>query len=158
MPSQKRKDDDLVPKDKPEPAKRPKGSQPELPLPNPLPEWNPLLVDNDIERGKPKLPRSVNRLSPIKLFNLFFTEEQLQVIVKYTNANAIRIQEDNIKKNYRRTRSWHPVNKYDIMRYLAGVIHMGLHPEARIVDYWQSYKDSGVIHRIREFISKERQQ
>ena len=160
MPSQKRKDDDLVPKDKPEPAaKRIKcGELPELLPLNVLPEWIPLVVENDLERGKPRLPCSINRTSPIELFNLFFTEEWLGVMVKCTNINAIRIQEKEAKNDFRRTRSWHPVDKYDMMRYLAGTIHMGLHPEAEVRDYWRDYEDSGVLHRIREFISLERWQ
>ena len=164
MPSQKRKDDDLVPKDtKPErPAKRSKGSQqqqqPQIPPPNVLPNWDPLVVENPLERGKPRLPRNVDRTSPVKLFQLFFTEEWLKVMVNCTNANAIRIQEDQAENNFRSTRAWRPVDKYDIMRYLAAVVHMGLHREAEISDYWRDYGDTGVKHRISEFISLERWQ
>ena len=164
MPSQKRKDDDLVPKDKPErPAKRAKDRQRqepliELPTPNSLPEWDPLVIDNDIDRGKPRLPFGTDKACPIELFRLFFNEEWLKTIVQCTNANALRIQEEDTEKDFRCTRAWHPVNKFDIMRYLAGVIHMGLHPEAEISDYWGTYEDTGVMHRIREFISLERWQ
>ena len=161
MPSLKRKDDDLVPKNPPEPpAKRSRGNElpSDLPLPNVVPEWDPLVIENVTERGKPRVPSSVNRSSPIELFKLFFTDEWLDVVVKRTNANAIRIMNEKSNSDYRRPRSWHPVDKFDIMRYLAGVIHMGLHPEAEIADYWGAYKDTGVLHRIREFISLERWQ
>ena len=162
MPSLKRKDDDLVPKHPPEPpAKRSKGNDElpsDLPPLNVVPEWNPLVIENQTERGKPRVPSSVNRSSPIELFKLFFTDKWLDVVVKCTNANAIRIIDEEKNTDYRSPRAWHPVDKYDLMRYFAGVIHMGLHPEVEIADYWGSYEDIGVLHRIREFISLERWQ
>ena len=99
MPSQKRKDDDLVPKDSQEhPAKCVKKTQQlepvlQLPEPNALSEWDPLIIENDLECGQPQLPYSVDRTSPITLLKLFFTEKWLNVIIKCTNANAVRIQE-----------------------------------------------------------------
>ena len=159
MPSQKRKDDDLVPKDQPErPGKRAKDNQQqeppiELPEPNRLPEWDPLVIENDLERGRPRLPHNLDRTSSIALFRLFFTDQWLEVLVQCTNANAAKIQAEEANQDFRAARLWHPVDKYDIMRYLAGVIHMGLHPEAEISDYWGNYEDTGVLHRIREYIS-----
>ena len=161
MPALKRKDDDLVPKNQPEPpAKRFKGNElpSDLPLPNIVPKWDPLVIENETERGKPHVPSSVNRSSPIELFKLFFTEGWLDVVVKCINANAIRIMNEEKNSDYRSPRAWHPVDKFDIMRYLAGVIHMGLHPEAEITGYWGAYEDTGVLHRIREFISLKRWQ
>ena len=111
MPSQKRKDDDLVPKDKQKhPAKRVKDSQQlepvlQLPEPNALPEWDPLVIENDLERGQPQLPHSINKTSLIALLKLFFTEQWLDVIVKCTNANAVRIQEKEAVNDFRRPRS-----------------------------------------------------
>ena len=98
MPSQKRKDDDLVPKDVPvRPAKRLRGQAPVIPPPNDMPAWEPLPINNCLERGKPNLPRSVNRSNPIELFKLFFTDEWLTIIAGRTNANAERIM--NEEKN-----------------------------------------------------------
>ena len=92
MPSQKRKDDDLVPKDVPvRPAKRPRGQAPVISSPNDMPAWEPLPINNCLECGKPNLPRSVSRYNPIELFKLFFTDEWLTIIAKRTNANAERI-------------------------------------------------------------------
>ena len=73
MPSQTRKDDNLIPKDRPEPAKRQRGQKPDIPSPNNMPPWDLLVIDNDLEHGKPNLPASVDRASPFDLFNLFFT-------------------------------------------------------------------------------------
>ena len=161
MPSQKRKDDDLVPKDALQrSAKRTKGSEqhPDIPEPNDLPPWDPLIISNDLERGTPRLPSSIDITRPIELFKLFFTDEWLGEIVRCTNANAVRIRMLAAENDFRSPRRWHPVDKYDIMRYLAAVIHMGLHPEAEIPDYWGSYEELGVSHRIYEFISLERWQ
>ena len=99
MPAQKRKDDDLVPKDKPPSAKRQKGSQQlpsDLPPPNILPEWNPLLVENDLERDKSCLPHRINRSSPIEIFKLFFTDKWLDVIVKYPNSRETQASRQSL--------------------------------------------------------------
>ena len=136
MPSQKRKDDDLVPKDAPErPAKRFRGEAPVIPPPNDMPAWEPLPINNNLEYGKPNLPHGVNRDNPIELFKLFFTDEWLTMIAERTNANAKRIINEEKNSDFRRPRSWHPVDKYDMMRYLAAVIHMGIHREAEITNY-----------------------
>ena len=159
MPSQKRKDDDLVPKDAPErPAKRSKGKAPDIPPPTAMPAWEALPINNNLECGKPKLPQGVNRSNPIGLFKLFFTDEWLTIIAERTNTNAERIMNEEKNSDFRRPRSWHPVDKYDMMRYLAAVIHMGIHPEAEITDYWASIEDTGVQHRIPEYISLKRWQ
>ena len=93
MPSRKtqRKDDDLVPKiDKLEPL--PKGSKKtELPELDLLPEWNPLPIGNESEYGQPNSLSGINNARSIKLFQLFFTEEWMENIIEYTNANAERI-------------------------------------------------------------------
>ena len=159
MPSRKRKDDDLVPKDAPErPAKRVRGQAPAIPPPTAMPAWEPLPIDNDLDRGKPKLPHNINRSNPIELFKLFFTDEWLTIIAERNNANAERIMNEDKNSDYRRPRLWHPVDRYDIMRYLTAVIHMGIHPEAEITNYWVSMQDTGVQHRIPDYISLERWQ
>ena len=159
MPSKRRKDDDLVPKDVPErPAKCSRRKAPLIPPPTAMPAWNPLPINNDLERGKPDVPRSVDRSNPIELFKLFFTDEWLIIIAQCTNDNAERIINEEKNCDYRSPRAWHPTDRFDMMRYLAAVIHMGLHPEAEITDYWAAYEDTGVQHRIREYISLERWQ
>ena len=84
--------------------------------------------------------------------------EWLNLMVKCINANAERFQEKAAENDFRYTRAWHPFDKFDTLTYLAGVIHMGLHPEAEISDYWGDMKDTGVTHRIREYISLKRWQ
>ena len=78
-PSQKCPDDDLVPKDNPatKRVKTESQQQPKIPPPNNLPEQDPLIIKNDLERSKPKLPSGVNKESPIKLFKLFLMDEWL---------------------------------------------------------------------------------
>ena len=159
MPSHKRPDDDLVPKGQPELLLE-TCQQLKLPTPNVLPEWDPLVIQNDLDYGEPNLPSSVNRRCPIELFKLFFTDEWLDIIVRCTNTNAANIQAQGKAKNhdFRYARSWHPITKYELIAYLAAAIHRGLHPEPKIKDYWRSYKTSGVWHRIRESISRNRWQ
>ena len=89
MPSRRRQDDDLVPKDNPQPVAN-DSQLPNLPIPNLLPDWDPLAIKNDLERGKHNIPPGINRASLIELFKLFFTEEWLRNIVRFTNINATR--------------------------------------------------------------------
>ena len=159
MPSYKRPDDDLVPKGQPEPLLE-TCQQLKLPAPDILPEWEPLVIQNELDYGEPNLPSNVDRRCLIELFKLFFTDEWLDIIVRCTNANAANIQAQGRAKHagLRYARSWHPIIKYELMAYLAAVIHMGLHPEPKIKDYWRSYKASGVLHCVRESISRNRWQ
>ena len=157
MPSRgtTRKDDDLVPKvDKIEPL--PQGSKkPPLPTPGLLPRWNPLPIENEIDQGQPNLPPGIDNTRSIDLFRLFFTNTWLENIVEFTNTDAeniLRRQEQNTPHQ----RPWHPMTKEELYAYLAGVIHMGIHKEPQIEQYWST--TSGVYHRIRDYISAERWQ
>ena len=110
-----------------------------------MPVWEPLSIDNDLESGKPNVPYRIDRASPIELFQLFFTDKWLRIITERTNTNTKRIIDKLDKNDYCRPQAWHPVDRFDIMRYLAAVIYMGLYP----------YKDRGVQHYIYKFISLE---
>ena len=98
----------------------------------------------------------IDQTRPIELFKLFFTERWLEKIVQYTNINAIRIQDEEATGETPHQRYWHPVTKYELYAYFAGVIHMGIHKEAQIEDYWRDYTSFGVQHRIRDFIGAKR--
>ena len=94
MPSQKYKDDDLVPKDALQrSAKYTKGSEqhPDISKPNDLPPQDPLIISNDLECRISQLLSSIDITYLIKLFKLFFTDKWLREITQCTNTNTVRI-------------------------------------------------------------------
>ena len=100
MPSYKRPDNDLVPKGQPEPLLE-TYQQLKLPAPNILPEWEPLVIQNELDYGEPNLPSNVDRRCPIKPFKPFFTDEWLDNIIRCTNANTANIQAQGRAKHAR---------------------------------------------------------
>ena len=64
-----------------------------------MPEWEPLVIESDLNRGIPDLPPRTDRKSPNVLFKLFFTDEWLDTLIQYTNANAIKNQENEEASN-----------------------------------------------------------
>ena len=51
------------------------------PKPQPLPEFEPLRINNWDDYGSPNLPSSVNTYDPFKLFSLFFIDEIMDKLI-----------------------------------------------------------------------------
>jgi hypothetical protein len=161
-------DDDLVPKN-PEP-KRPRRDRNPLPdhLRSPPINFKPLPINNHHDRGIPNLPAHLHDQSePIDLFKLFFTEELIGELVQYTNQNAEQQRAKPPSYIHRRprradeppresNRPWRPVTVDELYRFLAVQIHMGLHIEACIKDYWKRSPDFGVQHAVADYMSRDR--
>jgi len=56
-------------------------------------------------------------------------------MVVATNKNATREQNSQLEEE-QRPRTWKPVEKSEIYRWLGTLIYMGLHPEKVIDLYW----------------------
>ena len=145
-----RPDDDLVPKGQSARETRKTAQKQPLPPEAPPPPWQPLYVDNE-PRGKPHLPPYVNNTSPIEIFKLFWDDDTLNHIVAYTNENA-RLHPSQSHG----ARAWKPVTLDEIHGYFAVVIHMGIHHEAQITDYWREDQWFGVYHLVGEIMSRNR--
>lgn len=66
--------------------KTPKGDPPN---PQSLPDFDPLRIQKALRYGAPyNIPDSYNTGMPIDLFDLFFTNEELDEFVSNTNENA----------------------------------------------------------------------
>ena len=52
------------------------------PKPWPLPDFQPLQIHNWDDHGAPNLPPNINRHDPMQLFNLFFTYEIINKLIK----------------------------------------------------------------------------
>ena len=52
------------------------------------PQFNPLLINNICPQGVPNLPPGLDNSDAFKIFRLFFTDELIELLVYYTNANV----------------------------------------------------------------------
>jgi Transposase IS4 len=119
------------------------------PEPEPLPHFDPLPMHNENEYGQPKLPANINNKDPRQLFQLFWTDEIIDQLVEYTNRNA-ELHPASEDKEF--ARAWRPTSRQELYAYLAVLIHMGLHIERSIKDYWYKDFSYGLMHIIWKYI------
>jgi len=79
------------------------------------------------------LPASVDRHSPIAIFDLFFAPEQMRILVENTNINRPFHQ---MGPRNRHALDWKDTFVEELYAYLGILIYMGLHPENDIDQYW----------------------
>ena len=109
------------------------------PQPQSVPKFEPLIyVDKQCE---PIIPDGVDTSDPEALFDLFFDQSILDILVLSTNQNA-ELKRAEFEDLDIIQRPWHAVTP-DIMRaYLDVVIFMGCQPMRRISDRLLEYSDS----------------
>jgi len=125
------------------------------PEPEPLPPFNPLPIYNENEYSEPNLPDNINNEDPWQLFKLFWTDELIDRLVKHTNKNA-KLHPPPEDKDF--PRRWKPTSRQELYAYLAVLIHIGLHIESSIKDYWHKDFSHGTMHILRNYISANRWQ
>ena len=76
--------------------------------------------------------------------------------MQYINRNAelYQILEDKTLKG--RPRKWKPILRAELHIYLAVLIHIGLHVESSIKEYWHKDFSYSSIHIVRNFIKLKR--
>lgn len=78
------------------------------------------------------------RASPLEYFEMFLTNDILELIVDQTNLFATQYLLNNDISRGSRTHAWTPVDKAEIYRFLALIGWMGLVKLPAIRDYWRS--------------------
>ena len=58
------------------------------PEPNPVPNFNPLPINNDNLYRHPNLLKEINAGDPYAIFKLFFIDKLLDKLAEYINCNA----------------------------------------------------------------------
>jgi hypothetical protein len=114
----------------------PKGTlQPNLP-PEPVtgPEFKPLSCPAFAHQIN--LPIDVVQNDAFAIWSLFFSADQLETIVRNTNANGQLLFAPNPLVQAPHTQKWKDTSLYELYAYLAILICMGLHPENDIKLYW----------------------
>lgn len=114
------------------------------PDPKPLPHFEPLHIESPYIGGAPNLPPDVNPTDPYALFRLIFTEELLKELVAHTNEYA-KLHPIK-KKNAIKIRPWTNTTTTELLAYFAVIIHMGIHIEPDIADYWKQTRRQGTKH------------
>jgi hypothetical protein len=80
------------------------------------------------------LPASVDRHSPIAIFDLFFTPEQMLFLAENTNKSGPYWSK--IGPRNRQALAWADTTVEELYAYLGILIYMGLHVENDIHQYW----------------------
>ncbi|CAB3241851.1 unnamed protein product [Arctia plantaginis] len=76
---------------------------------------------------------------PYDAFRLFIDDDLLDLIVRETNANAVRVgAADNVKRNSR-INNWKVLTKEELMTFLGLLLHTGTIRLNRICDYWKRH-------------------
>ena len=75
--------------------------------------------------------------------------------MEYTNKNA-ELHPIVEEKDF--PRRWKPTSRQELYAYLAVLIHMGLHGESTIEDYWHKDFHHGLRHIIQKYIGADRWQ
>lgn len=72
-------------------------------------------------------------------FRLVIDDDLLNLIVRETNANAVRVgAADNVKRNLR-INNWKVLTKEELMTFLGLLLHTGTIRLNRICDYWKRH-------------------
>jgi len=75
---------------------------------------------------------------PIEFFDLFLTDEILNLLVNETNRFADQFLAKSVLKRKSRAHDWHPTTASEMKQFLGLVFLMGIVKKPRIEDYWST--------------------
>jgi hypothetical protein len=90
------------------------------------------------------LPLDVDVHDPVAIFDLFFTQEQMHILVENTNKAGPYWHQ--IGPRNARALKWRDTSINELYTYLAILIYMGLYPENEIEQYWCTDIDNVPSH------------
>jgi hypothetical protein len=93
---------------------------------------------------KINLPSYVDATNPIAIWDLFYTPEQMQILVQNTNRNGLYWH--RIGPRNSRALEWQDITVEELYAYFAILIYMGLHIENEIEEYWSTDSDNVPTH------------
>ena len=110
---------------------------------------------------KINLPPHIKPRDAFGIFTLFFSHDQLQIIVENTNKNQLSSAErgqldvrtrngpqDRRARGGQYARKWTDTTVDELYKYLGIRIYMGLHPENEIRYYWNRCQDRPVHYPV----------
>jgi Transposase IS4 len=85
------------------------------------------------------LDEEIDPLKPLNVWYRFISPEILQTIANNTNENESLHYES--REHLSKERTWHDLNGADIGAYIGAAMLMGIHPQKRLEDYWNTSED-----------------
>ena len=86
----------------------------------------------------PSLLWKADILEPVQVFELFFTSEVMDLLVKHTNAYAdVKDANSGDKAWELPGRIWRDVSKSELKRWIGILIYMGVFSSCSTRDYWR---------------------
>ncbi|CAG8586621.1 4867_t:CDS:1, partial [Paraglomus occultum] len=115
----------------------------------PPPTFEPMQKCQPAHRGYATLPHEMllGTVTPLAIFQLFFTDNQLQTIVENTNKYE---QMKGFSDSDRRP--WSPLTLKELKIWIALVIYMGVHKIYAVEDLWNN-NERKPIHNIKDFMT-----
>ena len=89
---------------------------------------------------------------PSDYFNLFFTSDLFDLIVRNTNKYAAIQRLDKEEKG----REWHDLNSAELRVFIRVIIYMGVHLKPETSWYWNTDIAKGPIHSILSYLPLRR--
>ena len=113
----------------------------------PLPVFEPMQKRQPAHKGYATLPHEMllGTVTPFAIFQLFFTDNQLQIIVENTNKYEQT-------KGFSDGRPWSPLTLKELKVWIALIIYMGIHKIYAVEDLWNC-NERKPIHSIKDFMS-----
>ena len=154
-------DHDFVPPTqyKPSRTKKPPGFSP-LKL---IPIFEAMDLNHTTSSGQ--IPNIIDSSSPEALFTLFFTDSDIDRIVRCTNVNAESVRADPVTSraqniqfhNSHNQITWKLVTSSEILAYLGVLIYMGINPAPHINDYWNTKRKIGraIHYDVQDYMGKQ---
>jgi Transposase IS4 len=100
------------------------------------------------------LPKDVNRNDPLAIFDLFYSPEQLEILVASTNAVG---QRESIRpRSSKKASNWIDITIGELYAYLGILLYMALHIENQTRDYWSIDRRKPSHLPVRNAMSRER--
>lgn len=120
------------------------------------------LSENDLEEER-KEANIYTLTNPTEFFELFFTEEVIDNIIRYTNQNAENYNANKEAKIDDHMKPWYPVTRPEMKAYFAMIIHMGITSCSELPLYWsksETFRVNGIARvlprdrffKIKQFI------
>ena len=75
--------------------------------------------------------------SPLALWQLFFSSEQIYILMTNTNSNARLFYAENPHQS-EHARPWNDTTTHELYAFFAIHIYMGIHKEPHITNYWNT--------------------
>lgn len=125
------------------------------PKPWPLPKYKAVKITKPWTNGQSQLPKTIAPNDPYAIFDLFFNEEVIEILVQHTNEYAFLYSGSKTSES----RTWFPTTVKEFRAFLGVTVWMGIHIESNIHDFWNTDPLKGPIHdQVLRHISLKRWQ